>query len=207
MYITKALSSLLFLCSAFSSIKTENILWISANFIVSYTSFMYNLHKFDLYEKYPNKKIYYHELSEVYDHYLLNDYIVISIMSYVNIDNVIIKNLILVSIIIEYCYTKGIVRSKNLFFTIGIVSRFMKMVSLYKIGLLSYDMLSSSFLNILIIMNILVIRNKYGYKRETKTLNIILTAFWHYYMTVILCNVSYSMFVELNTIDRVKYTN
>jgi hypothetical protein len=198
MNIIYGLSSFFFLLSAFSSIKTEDILWIFLSFSAPYTSFMYNLHKFDLYEKHPDKEMSKHELSEVYDKNLFNDYLVISIMGYLNIENIIIKNIILISLFIEYYHTKGIVKSKNLSFLIGIISRFMKMVSLYKNGLLSYDVIFYTFTNLLNIMMILIIRNKYGYKREQKHFNILLTAFWHYYMSMVLCNVSYSMFIDAN---------
>jgi hypothetical protein len=198
MYIINGLSSLFFLWSAFTSIKTENILWIIMNFSAPYTSFMYNLHKFDLYEKYPEKVITKCDLSEIYDKYLFNDYIVISVMGYINIENIFIKNIILISLIIEYFYTKCIVRSKNLSFLIGIISRFMKMISLYKAGLLSYDIIIYTFINLFNIFVVINIRNKYAYNREQKNLNILLTTLWHYYMSMVLCNVSQSMFVEVN---------
>jgi hypothetical protein len=197
MFFIYGLSSLFFLLSAFSSIKTENILWIFMNFSAPYTSFMYNLHKFDLYEKYPEKEISRYDLSEIYDKHLFNDYIVISIMGYMNIENIIIKNIVLISLFIEYYYTKGIVKSKNVSFLIGVLSRFIKMINLYKNGLLSYYTIFYTFINLFNIMNTILIRNKYGYKRENKILNIILTALWHYYMSMVLCNVSQSMFVEL----------
>jgi hypothetical protein len=167
------------------------------NFSAPYTSFMYNLHKFDLYEKYPEKEISRYDLSEIYDKHLFNDYIVISIMGYMNIENIIIKNIVLISLFIEYYYTKGIVKSKNVSFLIGVLSRFIKMINLYKNGLLSYYTIFYTFINLFNIMNTILIRNKYGYKRENKILNIILTALWHYYMSMVLCNVSQSMFVEL----------
>lgn len=198
MYIFYGLSSLFFLLSAFSSIKTKNFLWIFMNFSAPYTSFMYNLHKFDLYEKYPEKEISRYDLSEIYDKHLFNDYIVISIMGYMNIENIIIKNIVLISLFIEYYFTKGIVRSKNLSFLIGVSSRFTKMVSMYKNGLLNYDTVFYTFINLFNIMITLIIRNKYGYNREEKNMNIILTALWHYYITMVLCNVSHSMFIELN---------
>ena len=197
MFFIYGLSSLFFLLSAFSSIKTENILWIFMNFSAPYTSFMYNLHKFDLYEKYPEKEISRYDLSEIYDKHLFNDYIVISIMGYMNIENIIIKNIVLISLFIEYYYTKGIVKSKNVSFLIGVLSRFIKMINLYKNGLLSYYTIFYTFINLFNIMNTILIRNKYAYKRENKILNIILTALWHYYMSMVLCNVSQSMFVEL----------
>jgi hypothetical protein len=168
------------------------------NFSAPYTSFMYNLHKFDLYEKYPEKEISRYDLSEIYDKHLFNDYIVISIMGYMNIENIIIKNIVLISLFIEYYFTKGIVRSKNLSFLIGVSSRFTKMVSMYKNGLLNYDTVFYTFINLFNIMITLIIRNKYGYNREEKNMNIILTALWHYYITMVLCNVSHSMFIELN---------
>ena len=76
----------------------------------------------------------------------------------------------------------------------------MKMVSLYKNGLLSYDIIFFTFTNLLNIMMILIIRNKYCYKREQKHFNVLLTAFWHYYMSMVLCNVSHSMFIDANKI-------
>lgn len=197
MQLVSGLSSLFFIVSALNSIKTQNNLWIFSNFYIIYTSFMYNIHKFDLYEKYPEKEISRYDLSEIYDKHLFNDYIVISIMGYMNIENIIIKNIVLISLIIEYYYTKGIVKSKNVSFLIGVLSRFIKMINLYKNGLLSYYTIFYTFINLFNIMNTILIRNKYGYKRENKILNIILTALWHYYMSMVLCNVSQSMFVEL----------
>jgi hypothetical protein len=197
MNIIYGLSSLFFLLSAFSSIKTENFLWIFMNFSAPYTSFMYNLHKFDSYEKHPDKEISIYSLSEVYDKNLFNDYIVISIIGYINTENIILKNIILISLLIEYYYTKGIVRTKNFSFIIGIINGFLKMIRLYKIGLLSYDIIFYTFINLFNVMTILIIRKKYCYKREQKYLNILLTALWHYYMSMILCNVSYSIFVEV----------
>lgn len=198
MKIFYGLSSLFFLISAFSSIKTENILWIIMNFSAPYTSFMYNLHKFDLYEKYPDKEITNYDLSEIYDKHLFNDYIVIYTMGYMNIENIIIKNFILISLFIEYYFTKCIVRSKNLSFLLGVVCRFTKMIRFYKNGLLSYDIILFTFINLFNIMTTLIIRNKYGYNREQKVVNIILTGLWHYYITMVLCNVSHSMFIEIN---------
>jgi len=198
MKLINGLSSMLFLLSGFSSIKTQNVLWIFMNFSAAYTSLMYNLHKFDLYEKYPEKEITKYDLSEIYDKHLFNDYIVISIMGYMNIENTILKIVVLLSLLTEYYFTKCIVRSKNLSFSIGVVSRFSKMISMCKNGLLTCDTVFCTFINLFNIMSVLIIRNKYGYNREQKNINLILTTLWHYYITMVLCNVSHSMFIETN---------
>jgi hypothetical protein len=116
MQLVSGLSSLFFIVSALNSIKTQNNLWIFSNFYIIYTSFMYNIHKFDLYDSFPlleNSNI---DLSDKYDKYLFNDYIAVSLIAFVKIDNLVLKNLIFVLFFIEYYNSKSIVHSKNIAF-------------------------------------------------------------------------------------------
>jgi hypothetical protein len=106
MKFINGISSFMLFISARNSIKTQNYLWIFANFFIVYTSFMYNIHKFDLYEKFPDKIILLTDLSDKYDVYLFNDYIAISLLAFIRIDNLIIKNSIFPLFFIEYYFKR-----------------------------------------------------------------------------------------------------
>jgi|Laugresbdmm110sn_2_1035109.scaffolds.fasta_scaffold02594_3 hypothetical protein len=197
MQLVSGLSSLFFIVSALNSIKTQNNLWIFSNFYIIYTSFMYNIHKFDLYDSFPlleNSNI---DLSDKYDKYLFNDYIAVSLIAFVKIDNLVLKNLIFVLFFIEYYNSKSIVHSKNIAFFTSILNVLIKLFKNYKNDLISYNTAFSIILNLINSIIIISIRYRY-YLREKQIENVILTALWHYYIVNVLYNVSYCMFIETN---------
>jgi len=197
MQLVSGLSSLFFIVSALNSIKTQNNLWIFSNFYIIYTSFMYNIHKFDLYDSFPlleNSNI---DLSDKYDKYLFNDYIALSLIAFVKIDNLVLKNLIFVLFFIEYYNSKSIVHSKNIAFFTSILNVLIKLFKNYKNDLISYNTAFSIILNLINSIIIISIRYRY-YLREKQIENVILTALWHYYIVNVLYNVSYCMFIETN---------
>jgi hypothetical protein len=197
MQLVSGLSSLFFIVSALNSIKTQNNLWIFSNFYIIYTSFMYNIHKFDLYDSFPlleNSNI---DLSDKYDKYLFNDYIAVSLIAFVKIDNLVLKNLIFVLFFIEYYNSKSIVHSKNIAFFTSILNVLIKLFKNYKNDLISYNTAFSIILNLINSIIIISIRYRY-YLREKQLENVILTALWHYYIVNVLYNVSYCMFIETN---------
>jgi hypothetical protein len=197
MNLINGLSSIFLIISAIHSIKTNNFLWIFANFYIIYTSFMYNIHKFDLYYKYPNNIISMNDLSDTYDVYLFNDYIAVSLLAFVNIDNLIIKNFIFVSFFIEYYYYKSIANSNSIIFFVGIISRSLKTFNTHKKFLINKQIIFTGLLNIINACFTLIIRYKYAYTRETQLLNVILTTIWHYNVINILCFTSSCIYYEL----------
>ena len=197
MQLINGVSSMFFTVSALNSIKTKNFLWIFANFFIIYTSFMYNIHKFDLYEKFPDKIILLTDLSDKYDVYLFNDYIAISLLAFIRIDNLIIKNAIFPLFFIEYYYYQSILNSKNIVFIVGIANTLNKINENYKIGLINYRTYFSIIFNMIIAIITLLIRLKYCYVVEKQFENVFLTTLWHYYMTNVLYKVSYNMAIEV----------
>jgi hypothetical protein len=205
MQLINGVSSFFFTVSALNSIKTKNFLWIFANFFIIYTSFMYNIHKFDLYEKFPDKIILLTDLSDKYDVYLFNDYIAISLLAFIRIDNLIIKNSIFPLFFIEYYYYKSILYSKNIVFIVGIANTLNKINKNYKIGLINYRTYFSTGFNLIFAIITLLIRLKYCYVVEKQFENVILTTLWHYYMANVLYNVSYNMFIEVKEQEKLLY--
>ena len=206
MKFINGVSSFFLIVSALNSIKTKNCFWIFANFYIIFTSFMYNIHKFDIYEKYPNKIITLNELSDANDVYLFNDYIAVSLLAFSNIDCLFIKNIGFASFFIEYYYTKSIEKSNNIIFIIAIISKTLKSCNTYKKYSINKEILFSASFNLIIALVVLVTRYKYSYTRERQFLNFILTTIWHYNTVNILSYSSYTMHIELHHCAYNKYT-
>lgn len=198
MQLLYGVSSLFFIVSALNSIKTQNNLWIFANFYIIYTSFMYNIHKFDLYEKKPYDTILISDLSDKYDNHLFNDYIAVSLLAFIKIDNLILKNFCFCMFFIEYYHNKSIEHSNSIIFLIAIIIRSVKTFNTYKKYSINIEHVFSTLFNLINACFTLTIRYRYSYTRETQLLNVILTTIWHYNIINILCFASYCMFIELN---------
>ena len=197
MKLINGVSSLFLIISAFNSIKTQNNLWIFANFYIIYTSFMYNTHKLDLYESFPlldNSKI---DLSDKYDIYLFNDYIAVSLLAFLNIDNSFIKNIVFACFFIDYYYNKSIAKTNFIIFFTSIINKSLTIFYTYKKYSISDEIVLSGLLNTINACFTLFIRYKYSYSREKQLLNVILTTIWHYNVINILSIVSYYMYCEL----------
>ena len=197
MKLINGVSSSFLIISAINSLKTQNNLWIFANIYIIYTSFMYNTHKFDLYESFPlldNSKI---DLSDKYDIYLFNDYVAVSLLAFVNIDSFILKNIVFTCFFIEYHYNKSIAKTNSIIFFTSIICRSVKTINTYNKYLLSDEIVFSGFLHTISACFTLAIRYKYSYTRETQLLNVFLTTIWHYNVINILSYVSYCMYREL----------
>jgi hypothetical protein len=197
MKFINGLSSFFLLISAFNSIKTQNYLWIFANFYIIYTSFMYNIHKFDLYDKYPDKKILINNLSDKYDVYLFNDYIAVSLLAFTNIDSFILKNIFFSLFIFEYYYYKSLEKSNSIIFLVSIIIRTVKTFYTYEKYSINNEIMISGILNLINACFTLIIRYNYSYTRETKLLNVLLTTIWHYNVVNIFIAVSSCMYSEL----------
>lgn len=191
------LSSLFLFISALDSIKTENYLWIFANFYIIYTSFMYNIHKFDLYERFTDK-IHIADISDKYDIYLFNDYIAVSLLAFLNIDNLILRNVVFLMFLAEYYYHKSIEKSNTFVFSISILSRTLKTLNTYQKYSIDNQVIYIGVANIIHAFFTLIIRQTYSYRKETRLLNVILTAIWHYNVINILCCTSSCMYSELH---------
>ena len=197
MQLINGLSSFFFIISALNSIKTQKIVWIFANFYIIYTSFMYNIHKFDLYEKNPYDTILISDLSDRNDVFLFNDYIAVSLLAFINIDNLIIKNFCFCMFFIEYYHNKSIEKSNSIIFLIAIINRSVKTFNTYKNYSINIEHVFSALLNLINSCFTLTIRYRYSYTRETQLLNVILTTIWHYNVINILCFASYCMYLEI----------
>jgi hypothetical protein len=197
MKLINGISSFFLLISAFNSIKTQNYLWIFANFYIIYTSFMYNINKFNLYEKYQDKMIIIDDLSDKYDIYLFNDYIAVSLLAFVNIDSFILKNILFSSFFIEYYYNKSIEKSNSIIFFTAIISRSVKTINTYKKYSINNETVFYGLLHLINASFTLFIRQKYSYTRETQLLNVLLTTIWHYNVINILSCASSFMDFEL----------
>jgi len=197
MKLINGLSSFFLLMSAFRSIKTQNYLWIFANFYIIYTSFMYNINKFNLYEKYQDKLIIINDLSDKYDIYLFNDYIAVSLLAFVNIDSFILKNIVFSSFFIEYYYNKSIEKSNSIIFLLAIICRSLKTFNTYKKYSIDDEIVFYGLLHLINACFTLFIRQKYSYKRETQLLNVLLTTIWHYNVINILSCTSSFIYFEL----------
>lgn len=197
MKFINGLSSFFLLISAFNSIKTQKYLWIFANFYIIYTSFMYNIHKFDLYDKYPDKKILINNLSDKYDVYLFNDYIAVSLLAFTNIDSFILKNIFFSLFIFEYYYYKSLEKSNSIIFLVSIIIRTVKTFYTYEKYSINNEIMISGILNLINACFTLIIRYNYSYTRETKLLNVLLTTIWHYNVVNIFIAVSSCMYSEL----------
>uniref|UniRef100_A0A6C0DC40 Uncharacterized protein n=1 Tax=viral metagenome TaxID=1070528 RepID=A0A6C0DC40_9ZZZZ len=197
MNLINGLSSLMLFISAFNSIKTQNCLWIFANFYIIYTSFMYNTHKFDLYEKYKDKMIIINDLSDKYDIFLFNDYIAVSLLAFANIDSFILKNFLFSSFFIEYYHNKSIENSNSITFFIAIISRSIKTINTYKKHSINDETVFYGLLHLINACFTLFIRQKYSYTRETQFLNLFLTTIWHFNVVNIFITISSCMYSEL----------
>jgi hypothetical protein len=158
-------SSLFLFISAIDSIKTENYLWIFANFYIIYTSILYNIHKFDLYEKFKDK-IQITDISDKHDIYLFNDYIAVSLLAFLNIDSIIIRNVVFLMFLVEYYYHKSIEKSNSFIFLISIISRTLKTLNTYQKYSIDNQFIYIGVLNIIHAFFTLIIRQTYSYRME-----------------------------------------
>jgi len=144
---------------------------------------MYNIHKFDLYDIYPDRIIHIDELSEYHDYYLLFDYLNIFMLAYAVIPNQNLKNILVGALLIEYVEYNTVNLSKTITFSVGCIYAISKCFMIDKERALN----SLFFLcNGLYVINI---RYNY-YTRETQLENVICTYIWHYCVVQFLCMIA-----------------
>ena len=183
MQLINGISSLFFLWSAYATRDSKNIIWKYSNLTQAFFSFMYNIHKFDLYDIYPDRIIHIDELSEEDDYYLLFDYLNIFMLAYAVIPNQTIKNMLVSSLLIEYIQYNTVNISKTVTFLLGCTLTIGKCFMIDKERTInSLYFLSNGFY-------VLNVRYNY-YTRETQLENVICTYIWHYCIVQFLCMIA-----------------
>ena len=183
MQLINGISSLFFLWALYVSRDSKNMVWKYSIFTQTFSSFMYNIHKFDLYDIYPDRIIHIDELSEYQDYYLLFDYLNIFIIAYAVIPNQTLKNILVSGLVIEYIQYNTVNISKMITFSLGCLLTIGKCFTIDKERALN----SLFFLcNGLYVINI---RYNY-YTRETQLENVICTYIWHYCVVQFLCMIA-----------------
>jgi hypothetical protein len=183
MQLINGISSLFFLWALYVSRNSKNMVWKYSIFTQTFSSFMYNIHKFDIYDIYPDRIIYIDELSEQHDYYLLFDYLNIFMISYAVIPNQTLKNMLVCALLIEYLDYNTINISKTIAFLLGSTIAIGKCFTIDKERALNMIFF---LLNGLYVINI---RYEY-YTRETQLENVICTYIWHYCIVQFLCMIA-----------------
>lgn len=183
MQLINGISSLFFLWSAYATGDSKNIIWKISNYTQIITSALYNIHKFDLYDIYPDRIIDIRELSEDHDYYLLFDYLNIFMLAYAVIPNTPLKKLLVIMLLIEYLEYNTVNISKTITFSVGCIYAICKCFMIDK-----ERALNSLFF---LCNGIYVINIRYNYyTRETQLENVICTYIWHYCIVQFLCMIA-----------------
>lgn len=183
MQLINGISSLFFLWSAYVNRDSNNIIWKYSILIQTLSSLLYNIHKFDIYDRYPDRIIHIDELSEQYDYYLFMDYLNIFMISYAVISNQTLKNILVSSLLIEYLQYNTINISKTIAVLLATTINICKCFMIDK----------ERALNIIFFLSngVYVIYVRYNYyTRETQLENVICTYIWHYCIVQYLCMIA-----------------
>ncbi len=183
MQLINGISSLFFLWSAYVTRDSKNIIWKYSIFTQTISSFMYNIHKFDLYDIYPDRIIYIDELSEDHDYYLFVDYLNIFMIAYAVIQSQTLKNILVSGLLIEYLQYNTINISKTIAFLVASI------IAISKCFLIDKERALDSIFFLLNGMYIVNVRYNY-YTRETQFENVICTYIWHYCIVQFLCMIA-----------------
>jgi hypothetical protein len=183
MQLINGISSLFFLWSAYVSRDSKNMIWKYSIFTQAFSSFMYNTHKFDVYNIYPDRIIYIDELSEEHDYYLLFDYLNIFMIAYAVIPNQTLKNILVSGLLIEYLQYNTVNISKMITFSLGCA------LTIGKCFLIDKERALNMIFFLLNGLYVINIRYEY-YTRETQLENVICTYIWHYCIVQVLCMIA-----------------
>jgi hypothetical protein len=183
MQLINGISSLFFLWSVYVTRDSKNMIWKYSILTQTFSSFMYNIHKFDLYDIYPDRIIYIDELSEQHDYYLFVDYLNIFMIAYAVIPNQTLKNILVSGLLVEYLQYNTINISKTIAFLVASIIAISKSFTINK------ERALDSIFFLLNGMYVVNVRYNY-YTRETQLENVICTYIWHYCIVQLLCMIA-----------------